>query len=348
MNPIVAVLAGLALGVFGDGLSQTTRTTTSQGIRSPRNLPSAALALAGILALGAIVIPSLSWFAMAPETDLKSLSGSLVDAPGSGDSAITLRLQTSEGAYDIVVEDPSHSPQIRQLRAGDDVTALVYPFLGQYNLWELSRDRETIESYQDTYLYSSQRLEQSMTTALWLGFAASILFVVAVALRMHFGVWREPRRSIMDAGKYMGNPAGKPALPTAFEFDTPQASTSSVPTWQTGQDSAAWQSSTSPQQPVSSLAPALDQARAKHWSTKQCPQCKSSCYVFDRRCHKCGAKLPSGPFGYWFLAEALLLAAIVFAYMQAGVWGAGAMLLLGFVVERVVKNSARRNTTAGV
>ncbi len=337
MSTLVLALCGLAVAFLVSGMRRSAR----QPKRSRRNLPYLFAVFAVLLAIAAILIPSLAWFAMAPQSDLQSFSGSLTEAPSWGShSVINIRLQTQDGVQDLVLEDLSHSEQILKLSAGDNIAARVYPFLGQYDLWELKHDGMIIESYQDAYVYRAQQLEQGTTTALWMGLAACILFVVAVALRMHFGVWREPRASIMD----MATPTSTKATPESG-LDTSQYPTPSMPALEATGAFDTWQYSTPGEPAVSTLR--ADAGEEHGWqgrTRKKCPKCKSSCYIFDRQCHRCGAKLPSGPFGYWLLAEGLLLAAIVFAYMNAGVWGAAAVLALGFVIERVVKSSARHNT----
>ncbi len=342
MSTLVLVLCGLAVAFLVNGMRRSARTVRHPS-QSRRNLPSLLAVFALLLAIAAILVPSLAWFSMAPQSDLKSLNGLLAEAPSLDSSTINLRLQTEDGLRDIIVEDPSHSEQILALKAGDNVTALVYPFLGQYDLWELKHDRSTIESYQNTYVYRTQQLEQGTTTALWMGLSACILFVAAVALRMHFGVWRESRASVMN----MPSPKGATATPPGSGLDTSQYPTPSVPSTDARGDFGTWQYSTPGVPAVSTVSAESDETHTWERRTKKkCPACKNSCYVFDRQCHRCGAKLPSGPFGYWLLAEGLVLLVIVFAYISAGVWGAAAVLALGFVVERVVKSSARHNTPA--
>jgi hypothetical protein len=87
-----------------------------------------------------------------------------------------------------------------------------------------------------------------------------------------------------------------------------------------------------------------------HWSIKKkCPKCGSSCYIFDRQCHQCGAQLKSAPLYYWVVGEGLFLSALLIACVKAGMWGGGGVLVLGFIVEGVLRSSARRGTdTAGV
>ena len=82
---------------------------------------------------------------------------------------------------------------------------------------------------------------------------------------------------------------------------------------------------------------------------KKCPKCGSSCYIFDRQCHQCGARLQSAPLYYWVVGEGLLLSVFVIACVMAGVWGGVVVVVLGLIVEGVLRSSARRGTdTAGV
>ena len=82
---------------------------------------------------------------------------------------------------------------------------------------------------------------------------------------------------------------------------------------------------------------------------KKCPKCGSSCYIFDGQCHLCEARLQSAPFYCRVVAEGLFLSAILFACVKAGVWGGVVVIVLGRIVEGMLRSSARRGTdTAGV
>jgi hypothetical protein len=140
---------------------------------------------------------------MAKESDLRSVAGSVLQAPTllrPFGPIIRIRVETDHGPATIFEEDVSHSREIMNLKPGDHVTARVYlsrvgnvsDSSNEYHIWELKRDGVTIESSQDTYLYETRELEQYKTSALWLGLAASICLMVALPLRMHFGAWVDP------------------------------------------------------------------------------------------------------------------------------------------------------------
>ncbi len=168
-----------------------------------RNLPYTFLVLAILLGFIALILPLSGWLAMAKESDLKLVAGSVEQGPGwaspRGGPIIFIRVKMDDGLHDLVEEDLSHSRAIMKLKPGDHVTALVKSFFGQNDIWELKRDGVTIESYQDTYLYRTRENEQGTTNALWLGLASSILLTVAIALRMYFGAWRDSAAVPADA-----------------------------------------------------------------------------------------------------------------------------------------------------
>ncbi len=169
---------------------------------SRRDLPYTLLVIAIIFGFGALYLPLMGWFRMTKESDLKSVAGSVRQAPTllrPISPIICIRVETDHGPANIFEEDLSHSREIMNLKPGDYVTARVtlspvgnVSESDEYHVWELKHDGVTIESYQDAYLYGSRELEQYKTTALWLGLAASICLMVALALRMHFGAWVDP------------------------------------------------------------------------------------------------------------------------------------------------------------
>src|SRR5271169_5324976 len=109
-----------------------------------RNLPYTFLSLAIMLGFIALVIVLTGWLAMAKPSDLKLFAGSVQRAPGwvstKGGPTIVIRVKTDDGLHDLVEEDLGHSRAIMKLRSGDQVTALVKAFFGQYDIWELKRD----------------------------------------------------------------------------------------------------------------------------------------------------------------------------------------------------------------
>ena len=167
---------------------------------SRRELPYTLLVIAIILGFGALLLPFLGWLTMAKESDLKTVTGSVLQAPKQirpSSPVIRILVETDGGRADIYEDDLSYSREILNLKPGDHVTARV-KFLtvgvprgsrGEYHIWELKRDGVTIQSYQDAYLYQTRVNEQQTTYALWLGLVSAICLMVALALRMHFGEW---------------------------------------------------------------------------------------------------------------------------------------------------------------
>jgi hypothetical protein len=168
--------------------------------RRRRNLPYMFLFLAIVFGCFALVGPLSRWLYIAKESDLALVAGSVQGAPGwestKGGPIIRIRVEADDGLHDLFEEDLSHSREIINLKPGDHVTARMKSFLGQFNIWELKRDGVTVESYQDVYLYSTQKLEQAKTKALWFGLISSIFLTVAIALRMYFGAWRYSDASV--------------------------------------------------------------------------------------------------------------------------------------------------------
>jgi len=69
----------------------------------------------------ALVGPLAGWLAMAEESDLKFLAGSVQRAPrweGEGGSTIGIRVEMDDGLHDLVQEDFSHSREIMNLKPG--------------------------------------------------------------------------------------------------------------------------------------------------------------------------------------------------------------------------------------
>lgn len=173
-----------------------------------RNLPYMFLFLAIVLGLIALVAPLSRWLSIARKSDLELVAGSVQRAPSwvhtKGGPIIRIPVEADDGLHNLFEEDLSHSRELMNLKSGDHVTARVKSFLGQYNIWELKRDGVTIENYQDVYQYSTQELERATTNGLWLGLIASVFLTVALALRMHFGAWRESTPSVSaDAADYV-------------------------------------------------------------------------------------------------------------------------------------------------
>ncbi len=168
---------------------------------SPLNLPRMLLVFAILLGFIALLAPLSRKLFMAEEGDLKSFAGSVQRAPTQDSKGlIRIRVETSDGPHDLLVEDRSHYQQIINLQAGDYVTARAQSLLGEYHIWELKHDGVTIESYQDMCQFSARKLEQGTTSALWIGFLASICLVAAIVLRMFFGVWSQPvEKSVLGA-----------------------------------------------------------------------------------------------------------------------------------------------------
>ena len=163
---------------------------------SSGNLPYFFLILTIALGFVAVALTVMTKLAMAKESDLKSVAGSVQQAPewlrGNGGKLpiILIRVVTDDGLYDLDEFDLSHSGEVMNLRPGDRITARVRPLATYHSVWELKRDGVTIQSYQETRLFQAAQNAQSERNALLSVLAASISLTVALALRIYFGAWR--------------------------------------------------------------------------------------------------------------------------------------------------------------
>ena len=167
---------------------------------SRRELPCVFLAAAIAVGCLALLLLWVRWLTMAEESDLYLVTGSVLQAPKlirSSDPVIRILVQTNGRPIAIYEDDLSLSPEIMNLKWGDQVTARV-KFLrqsrahGKYHIWELKHDGVTIQSYQDAYRYQTRVNERWTTYALGLGLLAAILLTAALALRIHYGAWVDP------------------------------------------------------------------------------------------------------------------------------------------------------------
>lgn len=245
---IIWIVIGLFFSVLRTAMRQR-KSVNDAGVHSrfsARNLPLIFLFLAGVLGLLALFLGPVGSLAMADPADLKLMTGTV--QPPSFRSifktrgAITIPVQAEDGQHDLIVEDFTHSQEIKQLRPGDHVTALVAPFFGQLNVWELKHNKVTIQSYHETYLFRARQMESGAAAALWLGFVASIFLTFAIASRMYFGTWRDatPPTPIMEAAAEFAarqkSATPSPALQNSAEFGPWLDSASSFPATQPASD----------------------------------------------------------------------------------------------------------------
>ncbi len=170
---------------------------------SRRELPCVFLVMAMAVGGLALLLLLARWLTMAKESDLQVVAGSVLQAPElirSSSPVISILVKTNGRPIVIYEDDLSLSPQIMNLKWGDQVTARV-KFLragvpegspGEYHIWELKRDGVTIQSYQDAYRYQTRVNERQTTYGLGLVLISAILLTVALALRIHFGAWVDP------------------------------------------------------------------------------------------------------------------------------------------------------------
>lgn len=342
---LLSVLFGVLVGYFRYRRARRRHPDrfAQGGKQIARNLPQVFLYLAFLSGMFSFWL-LVSWLNMPKEGDLKSVAGSVQRAPRFlVDGLIAVPVELDGGLHDDLIYDDnlSHSREIMKLKPGDHITARVHSFLGDTRIWELKRDGITIISYQETYQYEYPSHERLTTNLLAFGTLSAILLTVALALRIHFGAWRNPTGSL-------------PAMQGSSEVGAWQGSTPASAT-PDNSEFAGWQGPTPSASAIQNGSEDADTGQTR-WSTKKkCPECGSSCYIFDRQCHHCQAQLQPAPARYRGAMECLFLLAFAIAYIAArrlGIdtfWIIGFVLALKFIVEGILRNSARRATdTAGV
>jgi hypothetical protein len=180
-----------------------------------RDLPALCLIYGVIFALAALGLPLGAKLDMAKRSELHGISGTVQDTsrtnfPKAGPK-LHIFVQDSDRLHHLTQDDLSYKvPALRNLRAGDNVTALVRrDFFGRNFewVWEVQRDGVTILSYDQTQGFLEHRMERMQAIALWAGVLSIGTSMVAIFLRMRFGAWRDNT-----------NPSGQPtaqSTPTA-------------------------------------------------------------------------------------------------------------------------------------
>ena len=162
-----------------------------------RDLPILFLRYAIVLGLITLGLLSIGWLAMARKSDLKSVAGTVQQAPRwqrtKGGPIIVIPVEMGDSLHDLTVEDVSHYQAIMNLKPRDHITALVTSFL-EYRVWELKRDGVMLESYEDMYLYQTAMNERGAIVAFGSGLLSLVFLMMALSLRMYFGTWRDPAR----------------------------------------------------------------------------------------------------------------------------------------------------------
>ena len=164
-----------------------------------RVLPTLFLVYGAILAAFALGWPLAANLDLASKSDLHSIAGAVQSAPrttfsGRAGTKLHIFINGNDGLHHLTQEDLSRDvPQIMDLRAGDNVIALVkHDSFGRDLdwLWELQRDGITILSYEDTYRCLQRRNAKMAKLAHWAGALSPGLFAVAIVLR-RFGARRD-------------------------------------------------------------------------------------------------------------------------------------------------------------
>ena len=158
------------------------------------------LIYAVLFAVAALGLPFAASLDLAQKSDLQTIAGSVESAPrvtngGKGGTKLHIFVRGSGRLYHLTQDDLSGDvPEIMNLRAGDNVTARVkHDLLGRDLdwLWELTRDGDTVLSYEQTLRYFDRRNARIRKIAFCAGALSFGLFIAALLLRRRFGAWRD-------------------------------------------------------------------------------------------------------------------------------------------------------------
>ncbi len=169
-----------------------------------RDLPALCLLFGAIFALAAAALPFAAKLDLAKRSELYRVSGTVqrVERTSVGKAGPKLHIFINDGnrVHHLTQNDLSYDvPALRSLEPGDKVIALVRrDFFGRDLewVWEVQRDGATILSYDETQRFLEQGTQLGIA-ARFAGAFSFALFVMAVALRIRFGAWRD--RSLSNA-----------------------------------------------------------------------------------------------------------------------------------------------------
>lgn len=175
--------------------------TATRRLPTRRDLPALCLLYSVIVAAGAIGLSFAVKLDLVSKSDLQPLSGTVEGVFRTNSAKAGLKIHILVRAdtrlHDLTQDDLSQdAPQLMSLRAGEYVTALVrHDSFGRDLdwLWELQRDGATLLSYDQTRQFFERRNENIRILAHWVDALSLALFVLAILLKWHFGVWREKR-----------------------------------------------------------------------------------------------------------------------------------------------------------
>jgi hypothetical protein len=172
-----------------------------------RDLPALCLLYSVIFALAAIGLPFGAKLDMARKDELRSITGIVQDTSRTNLSKAGPKLhifvRDGDRVFHLTQDDLSNvAPAVCNLRAGDNVTALVRrDFLGRDLewVWEVRRDGVTLLSYEQTERYLEQSMGRMKVIAVWAGVISIGLLGLAIRLRTHFGAWSEGMRQSVQS-----------------------------------------------------------------------------------------------------------------------------------------------------
>ena len=172
-----------------------------------RDLPTIFLLISAWAALGGGAFAVVGWSSEPPPINrLESVQGRVVDAYlkkgfGKGRTQVHVLVEASDGLHDLARDNTSQAIfHVLTVRKNDTVIALVQSgSIAQPadTLWELQRGNAAILRYQDVADQVASENRRAATMAMCFGSLGALSFIAAIALRAHFGGWRERRPSTL-------------------------------------------------------------------------------------------------------------------------------------------------------
>lgn len=182
---------------------EETSANTTRRKATRRDSPVICLVYAAIFAFACFGLPLAQNLDMVKESELHPIAGTVQSTPRITTGKVIklyIFIRASDGLHHLTQDDLSTDfPEIMDLRAGDNIVAHVkHDSMGRDLdwFWELERNGVMILSYRDTYRYRERSNARGRELAHWAGEISLGLFVLAILLRRHFGVWRDKQQSV--------------------------------------------------------------------------------------------------------------------------------------------------------
>jgi hypothetical protein len=163
-----------------------------------RDLPALFVLFGALFGAISVGLPIAERMDMANERDLVRVSGHVdriyvTNRPKAG-RKLQITLRSSDRIYNLSQEDMSAVvPAIGLIKPGDKIDALVSPDKIGRDLewiWVLTRDGNTIVSYQDTETFLQARQARTRWFIYVSGLLSVCLIAAGVEMRRRLGAWR--------------------------------------------------------------------------------------------------------------------------------------------------------------